>query len=251
MRLIIKQSLDKPLILPVNHQHILQSIIYHNLKTDYGFSEQLHDEGYLYGKRHYKLFTFSWLQGKYEYSVEEKKITFYDEVTLEVRSPDLRMIQVLTENIKKNGITYGENHVTDVKLILDDESIEAEQLHIKMKTPVCVYSTKREDHFTTFYSPKDPEFFRLINENFYRKYYAYYGVYPEYPIEMIPVKVTNKDKKIVKYQSCHICGWKGDYILKGKRKYLDFLYQTGIGCKNSQGFGMWTVYDEKKKEQYD
>ena len=39
----------------------------------------------------------------------------------------------------------------------------------------------------------------------------------------------------------NISGWYGEYYLVGKRKYLDFLYQTGLGSKNSQGFGMFDV----------
>lgn len=45
-------------------------------------------------------------------------------------------------------------------------------------------------------------------------------------------------KMVTKYQGHYIIAWYGEYILSGKRKYLDFLYQVGIGAKNSQGFGM-------------
>ena len=33
----------------------------------------------------------------------------------------------------------------------------------------------------------------------------------------------------------------GEYELIGEPKYLDFLYQTGLGSKNAQGFGMFEV----------
>lgn len=240
MQLIIIQKLKEPLVLPVNHQHILQSIIYHNLITANGFSDHLHDNGYVYGKRKYKLFTFSWLQGNYTYNKSEKTITFYDKVTLEVRSTDINMLQILAENIKKNGIHYNENHVQDVKLILKDHTIEFEKVHIKMETPVCVYSTNPENHFTKYYSPSNPEFSKLINDNFCRKYIAYYGLSPEESIDITPINVTDEDEKVIKFQNSYICGWKGEYLLTGKRKYLDFLFQTGLGSKNSQGFGMWT-----------
>jgi len=48
-------------------------------------------------------------------------------------------------------------------------------------------------------------------------------------------------KLVTKYQGSYIEAWYGNFILSGKRKYLDFLYQTGLGSKNSQGFGMFNI----------
>ena len=53
--------------------------------------------------------------------------------------------------------------------------------------------------------------------------------------------ILEKDKYLTKYKGFFINGWKGIYQLSGERKYLDFLYQTGLGAKNSQGFGMFDV----------
>ena len=36
-------------------------------------------------------------------------------------------------------------------------------------------------------------------------------------------------------------GYKGVYKLEGERKYLDFLFQVGLGSKCSQGFGMFDI----------
>jgi CRISPR-associated endoribonuclease Cas6 len=66
-------------------------------------------------------------------------------------------------------------------------------------------------------------------------------VAPESNIELIPVQVTEKDKYVTRYKDFYMSGWNGDYILRGKRKYLDFLYQVGLGGKNAQGFGMFTI----------
>ena len=60
-------------------------------------------------------------------------------------------------------------------------------------------------------------------------------------MELLPVKVQDRDKCVTKYKGFYITGWCGEYVLKGERKYLDFLYQTGIGSKNAQGFGMFDI----------
>ena len=46
---------------------------------------------------------------------------------------------------------------------------------------------------------------------------------------------------MTKYQGNYITAWYGKYLISGKRKYLDFLYQAGLGSKNSQGFGMFEI----------
>ncbi len=60
-------------------------------------------------------------------------------------------------------------------------------------------------------------------------------------IEVEVVDYSPKDKVIAKYKGFYLDGWKGRYKLKGKRKYLNFLYQVGLGAKNAQGFGMFKV----------
>ena len=48
-------------------------------------------------------------------------------------------------------------------------------------------------------------------------------------------------KLVTRYKGILITAWYGTYQLTGERKYLDFLYQTGLGAKNAQGFGMFEI----------
>ena len=48
-------------------------------------------------------------------------------------------------------------------------------------------------------------------------------------------------KMVIRYQGVLITAWYGTHKLSGERKYLDFLYQTGLGAKNAQGFGMFEI----------
>ena len=88
-------------------------------------------------------------------------------------------------------------------------------------------------------------FYQLLEDNFMRKYQACYGVTPESAVEVLPVKIGEKDKYVTKYKSAYLSGWKGIYRMKGKRKYINFLYQTGLGSKNSQGFGMFEIISQE------
>ena len=52
-------------------------------------------------------------------------------------------------------------------------------------------------------------------------------------------------EKIVKYREMVIKGWMGRLVLKGNRKLFKLGYECGIGSKNSQGFGMVEVVDDR------
>lgn len=239
MKLLIRHETKNELVLPLAYHHIIQGIIYHNLQDIYDYSSYLHNKGVFYGQRNYKLFTFSLLRGKYH--IKNKKIIFYEDVEFEISSPDIFLIQRLAEKISRDGIYYGEQFYKEIKVYLSDDTIEQETIQIQMLSPICVYSSDEQTGKTYYYSPDRVEFCQLINENFFRKYIACYGVVPEEEIKMELCKVTEKDKYVTKYKGIYITGWMGNYKLSGKRKYLDFLYQTGLGSKNSQGFGMFEI----------
>lgn len=236
MRLLISHKINGELLLPINYHHILQGIIYRNMGTVHDYSEYIHDKGFAYGNRNFKLFTYSLLQGRYE--VRGKNIAFRNEVCFEVSCPEMFMIRTLAEGIAKNGISYGRQHFPEVELYLSDETIEEDSVLVRMLSPITVYSTNIDTGKTYFYAPRDELFNQMVNENFLRKYQACYGIKPDSDIQIEPVKIMPKDKYITRYKDFYICGWMGEYRLSGKRKYLDFLYQTGLGSKNSQGFGM-------------
>lgn len=236
MRLLVRQFLKEGLSLPLNYHHIQQAVIYRGLNNFCDYGEHLHNTGYSFGNRQFRMFTFSPLRGKYE--IREKNIIFRNEIIFEVSSPDTFMIRMLEENISKNGLIWGKRHYSEIELYLSDETIETEMLKVRMLSPICVYTTEEKTKKTQFYSPWEEEFASLVNENFIRKYLAYYGVPPVSGVNIEPVCVREKDKYVTRYQNFYISGWKGNYLLTGERKYLDFLYQTGIGSKNSQGFGM-------------
>ncbi|MDO4324668.1 MAG: CRISPR-associated endoribonuclease Cas6 [bacterium] len=239
MQVIVQHKISGTLELPIHYHHILQAILFSGIRSNEEYSTFLHDEGFLRENRRFKMFTFSELSGKYE--VVEKRIFFRDRVTFEVRSPDVRFIRILQDGFQKNGIAYGNHKIAEVRTILKDQTVEQEEAFIKMITPVCVYSTDPFTKKTFFYQPNDSSFGDQVEQNFMRKYEAYYGVKPESGISLQPVEVSYGDKCVTKYKNFYISGWKGIYRLSGERKYLDFLYQTGLGSKNSQGFGMFQL----------
>lgn len=239
MQLTVQFDINEPLTLPISYNHILQSILYQTLSTQPHFSDLLHNRGFTYGSRQYRLFTFSLLEGSYK--VRNKRITFYDHVSFEVRSPESYLIRVLCRGFRENGIVFSRRRIENVRADMSDVSVEEPDIFVEMRTPIVVYSTDPESRRTTFYTPVDEEYSLLLNDNFVRKYQAFSDNMPESGVLIEPWQIRNKDKFVTNYKGQYITGWKGVYRISGARKYLDFLYQTGIGGKNAQGFGMFDI----------
>lgn len=238
MQLKIRHQLQEELELPIAYHHILQGIIYHALENvQIKLGDFFHNDGFSYHDRHYKLFTFGLLEGKYR--IKDKKIIFFDEIEWEIRSPEMMLMRVLERSIKEQGIYFGRKHLVNMDVILSNDTIETTELIVDMISPITVYSTDEIDKTTYYYMPDEIGFYQQIDENFIRKYQSVYGVIPDEHIFAEPIKVSNRDRYVTKFKGIYITAWKGRYRLIGERKSLDFLYQAGLGSKNSQGFGMF------------
>ena len=255
MKLTITIHLDnRPLTLPVAHHHILYSIF----KDLAGDKLDIHDEGYHYGKRNYKLFTFGPIVGnKRHYDEISKKISFYSEITIEFRAWNPEVVRAVKENIESKGIRFGENIYTDISCETMEGKISADSIVIDMLSPICVYKTYEsiiggKKKRTKYFVPDTEEFKSAIVDNFRRKYSAATGQEPIADICFETVKFNRKtDKEVTFYMKTNketgetvnnvIEAYNGIYRLKGMPEYLTFLYDTGLGAKNSAGFGMFRV----------
>lgn len=227
---------NDPLTLPINYGHILQGIIYHSLSNDSKYQTLLHNIG-INEITNYKLFTFSSLCGKH--SINDKKITFTEKIFFEIRSVDGYFIFLLYEHFKTNGITFGQR-VIFPNLNVENKIIQEDSITIKMNSPICI-TKKDENNKSIYLSPRDTYFEEAINNNFIKKYSSYYYAVPFSNIELTNIELSHKDKVVTNLKGTFITGWKGTYILNGSPDYLTFLYNTGIGAKNSQGFGLFEV----------
>ena len=241
MQLFIKLKLDEPLSLPLSYHHIIQGIIYRLASSDPALSSQLHNDGNTFENRAYKLFCFSSLHGKSR--VESGRIVFFEELHFEVRSVNRHLIEVLEKSINDNGITFGERNVKAEYVKKSERVIREREIDIVMISPVTVHRTDPATKNRVFYNPLDREFAELINDNFRRKYEAYAGIPPKDSIRIETMAVSARDKYVTKFKSRYITAWRGIYSLKGEPGLLTFLYDTGIGSNNSQGFGMFELVD--------
>lgn len=251
MRIRITFSSENPVVLPVHYNHIIQGMIYSNLTQE--FAGFLHERGFPWGNRKFKLFTFSRLDGRFKIT-EKGQIEIFPPFGLIVSSPIERFLRELVGGLLKNDnlSLLGQRIGLENVKVYDTpkEAFSSKSVKIKMISPLVVYKTLVEGSKkrTLYLTPLQEEFMELLRKNLLKKYAILTGKEPgELEFEIKPASsLSEKYCKVIKYKDFTIKGWMGIYILKGDPILLKIAYDTGLGSKNSQGFGCFDILESFK-----
>lgn len=234
----ISLKIRETLELPIHYNHIIQAAILNSLDTD--LAKFLHDIGYRFEARVFKMYTFSRLNGSFYLDKVKEKIIFQNSVKLIISSPLDKFCQSFANILLTRGkMKLGYNEVEIEKVAVTRFEVAGERILVKTLSPVVAYSTlyKADGHkYTCYFQPGEPDYNSLIEQNLRKKYVALYG---EEPAEG-KVEVIAKGRlklNIVKYKGVIIKGYSGKLLLQGPKELLQVGIDAGIGSKNSQGFG--------------
>ncbi|NPA53824.1 MAG: CRISPR-associated endoribonuclease Cas6 [Aquificae bacterium] len=247
MRLKLVLSSDKNYIsLPLHHNYALQVMLYKSLPNF--LSNFLHSIGYFYKGRKFKLFTFSKIQSKHFIFLKEKKIIKYQTpITLYVSSGISDITKSWGETfLKKDKVILGKNELYLEEIEILTSPIFKEEMLIKTLSPITVYRTFENDKkYYRYYSPNEKEFQELIKENIRKKYQIITRKeLKDFPFEIKPHE--NIKKVLFKYKNFPIEAYEGIFKIKTDPEIFKTVYDTGLGAKNSQGFGMIEVIENDK-----
>lgn len=232
------QFSGRDILLPMASQYPLQSLIYHLLSGAPDYAAFLHDTGFRSGVRTYRLFTFGPPDGRYEQ--REDGLLYPAGFRLEVRSCDPMFIQAMLQSTAKlRACRLCGNPLRLSAVRLFDEHISAEAVRIRMISPVTVHTTL-PDGTTRYFSPEEEGFCAAVAENAAEKWRAYYRREPPGALAIAPLG-DRYPKTVTTYKGNYITGYSGAFRLAGAPRLLDFLYNTGLGGKNAQGFGMFQL----------
>jgi len=245
MRISIELSSEKEVILPIHYNNILQGFLYKNL-TDKDYRTFLHDTGYQLADKRFKLFTYSRLLGKFRMLKDTGIIAFSSPITLVVAAGVEPFITDLAETLIKSERCYLGDNPVDIKSIsVHKKFTPTDKVQIKMLSPIVAHRTifEGEKKRTEYYSPWQKEFGQLVTNNLLRKYQIIHGNLPEnLDFRVIPNgNQESKFARVINYKEFFIKGYAGIYWLKGNPDLIEVAYNTGLGSKNSQGFGCWEV----------
>lgn len=265
---------NKPISLPIHYNHLLQGFIYRHLHRS--IAQSLHQYGFPLEKRTFKLFTFSRIFGKRHR--DGNSLIFDSPITFHIASPYDKFLESFAELlVRAEKLNIARN-----PLILKSVQVEFPPKNIKFPlmigalSPITTYSTLSTPDGrkkTYYYTPWEKEFAEQIFTNLIKKYLIIREKFPkkfinfdsdfggsdikgiqqmktkiaEMNFALKPVKVSNRDEKIIIYKGTIIKGWTGIYELTCPTPLIHVAYETGIGSKNPQGLGMIKILSSGEK----
>lgn len=243
MRVIMNFSSVKPVRLSIHYQSTIMGLLYEHI-SDPEFQKFIHDEGYSHQGRVYKHFCFSRIHGKFEMNKLLKEITFASPFSFVVCSPiDLFLHDLIRTIIQADSLRLGNQEIHfESAQIMPTVKISA-KFRVRMLSPLVIYSTLTHPNglkHTHYYKPTEALFPTMVEENLKRKYFSYHGLNEEInqaPFSIKAVNLNEKHKTITYFRNTVIEGWMGTYELEGHPSLLEWACETGLGSKNSMGFG--------------
>lgn len=236
--LTITAYAEKAARLPLSYNALIQGALYRCWSTS---NPNLHNRGYSANGKEYRLFTFSKLSGKSSIDKTKKEISFTGAVQLTVRSPQEELLDDLCSALVSQGaIRLGRTELPLINLSTADRLLFPKRALIKLITPVTLHRT-HEDGYTEYLVPTSEEFARDLQSNCANKA-ASFGLDAGL-VQMVPLEETLR-KHVVQFKGTYVNGWTGELILAAKPETMAFLYNAGLGARNSQGFGMFEIVDK-------
>lgn len=239
------------LTLPLAYNHILQSFIYHNI-DDEPFRSTVHDVGFIAGNKHTKLFTFSRLIGTFVIDQKNKEIRFKSPVKWIVSGASDEFLSNFIDTVlKSNSLQLLGQKVDVAEFQPIFYNKELSRVQIEMLSPVTVYSTSKNNNknFTSYYSPWDTSFNKLIRQNMALKALAIGRKVEKSEINLTVTTIGDRNpklEKIIMFKDTPVHGWYGNYVLSGDPYLIKLAYEAGLGGKNSEGFGCFKILGNRE-----
>jgi len=244
VRLIINFSSEDGIRLPIHYNSIIQAAIYNSITPE--LAAFLHDQGFKYEKRSFKLFSFSRIMGQYVFNKKSKELLFPNDFSLHITSPvsifceELANIMLFSGNVK-----LGSTIVNVDKVEVFNPQVSSESAYFRTLSPIVVYSTLSKSNgkkYTCYYQPNDNDFKRQIGDNLNKKYYSLFRKEP--PSNSFSIEKTwSVRQNIMIYKGFIIKGYTCNLKVQAPREILKLGLDAGLGAKNSQGFGCVDIID--------
>ncbi len=243
------ESLSGDIFLPVHYNEAIQGLIYSIFSKS--LAQYLHDEGFTYEKRHFKLFNFSRILEKGMITYDKSRLHFGKSISFYFSSPKEDIIEDFgNHSFKGLGFNLNANKIYLSQLDIMRMPVMHEQIKIKALSPITVYSTfvKDEKPFTHYYKPTEDPFSMLVESNLKKKF----SILSSFSSDSLKIKISPvhfsalKNRSIIIFGNTPIEGYTGVYELSGSTELMMVAYDTGLGSKNSEGFGMWEIWEGGK-----
>lgn len=236
LKILLKSEKGK-LKIPFNYNHILSAIIYNKI-ADLEFANKIHSSN------SYKYFTFSQINIHRFRMLKDGLLSQNGTLDFMISSPDDYLIRSLVEGFLNDlSIDFIGNKLIIQKVeLLPIPEIE-DKIRVKTLSPIISRTKKEVDGKLKIIdlAPGD-YFFKNLENNLINKYKEFnkieetdkkIKIYSEMRrVKSKRISIDTGDKKT--FHRAYMM----DLILEGDKELLNFAYDSGVGEKSAQGFGM-------------
>lgn len=251
--------------LPLNYQYELSAWIYKVLaEASPQFSAFLHERGYRYGSKQFKLFTYGSLEVE-RYSLDkaqERLIIHSETVSLQVSFCLEEAASTFITGLFMNQQVGIGDKLSQVDFVVSGvEAMQTpsftERMYFRTLSPLCLSTAEERNGklMPQYLSPEDKRFEKLLFDNLLHKFMAA----PQFALAVAHDKDSLQAESPMHFellsqpkarlitikrgtpQETKVKGYLFDFTLQAPATLLEFGYQAGFGEKNSMGFGCLEV----------
>lgn len=236
--------------LPFNYNYLISAWIYKTLaRADKNFAEWLHEQGFGFGGKRFKLFTFSTLQPRW-FDIDKRnrlfilskpptvlELSFFIDQTVQHLITGLFQDQKFSIGDKWNQVDF---EVDAIEIL--PKPFFKPNMRFKAITPIFISKNIEGNKNAQFLSPDDPDYKKIFIENLVRKQSAYQLI--NEPIISLnfhsDLKILSRPRsKMLNIKGSNKRGFLYDFEISAPEELVELGYFAGFGGQNSAaGMGM-------------
>jgi CRISPR-associated endoribonuclease Cas6 len=263
MRLKLQLNCRPNGVLSFNYHYALQAVIYKTLqRADPVFSHWLHEKGYeASGKKRFKLFTFSDLNGLYKPNFQDQTLQFQTNsvewiISFCVDSAMEKFISGLFQNQRLTVATpKGKIDFEVANIEIMETPLFTDTMRFRAMMPICISEQQEGRPQAKYLAPDEPNYNTLFLSNLANKYRAATGNTEGgqdvgfgtsnggnyLKILSEPRKRGLDTVKADLNRPIKVIGYTYDFEISAPIEWLKVGYTAGFGKSSSGGFGMGRI----------
>ncbi len=241
--------------LPLNYQYEQSAVIYKILsRASENYSDWLHNNGFTLESKQFKLFTYSRLFIP-RYTIDKERariiinsdtvewyVSFLPEESTEKFVQGVFMNQTFQLGNQKNMVQFRVQNIE----VLPSPHFEGEMV-FETLSPICI-ALRNENGKTDYLSPSDVRAKESILSSLLNRYQAFYGKPYSGTLHFV-FEVLNTPKPVLitfkagTPEETKVKGYMCRFKIQINEELMKIMYESGIGMKGSQGWGMVKVHN--------
>ncbi|MBA3648786.1 MAG: CRISPR-associated endoribonuclease Cas6 [Chitinophagales bacterium] len=257
MRIRLSFQVPPQSVLPVNYQYAVSAWIYKCLfHGDPAFSQWLHEQGYSYQGKRFKLFTFSQLKCSFTMEGDRMALNAPNAELLISFLIDEQVAHFVTGCFRNQECMIGDrvSHVSFTIAAIEVLPAPAfsDTMRYRLLSPLCITRSRIHEggEGYEFLSPDHVYYKNFLVQNLIHKHHSVYAVAgssEDFLPEQCTLKVLSSPRsRLIRIKdhteaATNIRGWMFDFELKAPVELQRVGYYAGFGEKNAMGMGLGEV----------